>query len=279
MNEVSAFAPGNVSCVFKIVPHPDPERMHSLGLGFTVEDGVTVTVRRSDGETTVSLNGMNVEFKTVRSVMSTLTDEPLVVSIETGLPISSGFGISGASALATAHAVNAICDLRKSPDQIAMTAHVAEVRNLTGLGDVCGQNLGGCLVKLVEGSPLAAERLDIDEREIFYRYFSPIHTSEIIGDPERRERINLAADAALSEIAESHLNGTVEFEQCVEVARRFSEDSGLLQDPQVRAVIDGQLSAGHHASMIMLGNAVFSTHPFEGCRRTLLAKRPAGLVA
>ena len=45
MEQVSAYAPGNVSCVFKVVPHADPAKMHSLGMGFTVREGVTATVR------------------------------------------------------------------------------------------------------------------------------------------------------------------------------------------------------------------------------------------
>ena len=39
-----AFAPGNISCVFKVIPHPDATRMHSLGMGFTVTEGVEVIV-------------------------------------------------------------------------------------------------------------------------------------------------------------------------------------------------------------------------------------------
>ena len=47
-----------------------------------------------------------------------------------------------------------------------MVAHVAEVENRTGLGDVCSQYHGGCLVKLKEGAPLVADRLPITEQPI-----------------------------------------------------------------------------------------------------------------
>ena len=39
----SAFAPGNVSGIFRIVPDGDPRRMHSLGMGFTALHGVIAT--------------------------------------------------------------------------------------------------------------------------------------------------------------------------------------------------------------------------------------------
>lgn len=280
MNEVSAYAPGNVSCVFKIVPHADPVHMHSLGLGFTVSDGVTCTVRRSHKPaTSILFNGQPIDFPTVRTVIEDLTGDPLELEFKSSLPISSGFGLSGASTLSAAHASNKLCGLSLDREELALKAHVAEVKNLTGLGDVCGQNLGGCLVKLVEGNPLAAERLDVHEREIYFRYFSPIHTREIIGDPVRKERINRAADLALGEIASMHEEGRVTFEACVEISRMFSIESGLLQDSDVGAIIEAQRSLGFHASMIMLGNAVFSTRPFDGCSQTFLANRPAGVIS
>ncbi len=44
MEQAMAFAPGNISCVFKIIPHEHPTKMHSLGMGFTVKEGAVVTV-------------------------------------------------------------------------------------------------------------------------------------------------------------------------------------------------------------------------------------------
>ena len=56
--------------------------------------------------------------------------------------------------------------LGKSESELAMTAHVAEVENRTGLGDVCSQYHGGCLVKLKEGYPLDAEQLPVHTQHI-----------------------------------------------------------------------------------------------------------------
>ena len=86
---------------------------------------------------------------------------------------------------------------KKDTETLAMVAHVAEVENRTGLGDVCSQYHGGCLVKLKEGAPLVADRLPIAEQPIYYRYFGPIQTSEVLGNREQTTRINRAADAAL----------------------------------------------------------------------------------
>ena len=267
----SAFAPGNVSGIFKIVHDRDPRRMHSLGMGFTVLHGVTATV--SDAPAVeIAFNGEVFDFATVRHVVEALVDRPVKVALESALPLSGGFGLSGASALATAYALDAGCELGLDERSLGMAAHVAEVRNLTGLGDVCGQFHGGCLAKLVPGDPLAAVTLPVAGQTVFYRYFSPIRTREIIGDPDQVARINAAADVALVDLGALAERGVPDFSEYVAVAKRFSVASDLLRHPGVRRVIDEVEAAGGAASMIMLGNAVFSTVAFEGASETKLAK-------
>ncbi len=277
MDAARAFAPGNVSCVFKIVAHEDPARMHSLGMGFTVRDGVVVTVAR-DRRATISLNGREIAFPTVASVLRKLTPEPLRVALESPLPLSSGFGLSGAAALATAYAVNALLGLGRPEVELAMAAHVAEVENLTGLGDVCGQYHGGCRVRLKAGHPLAAEPLPVPEQPIYYRSFGPIHTKEILADPVERERINRAAEAALARLAELVRLPSVDFDACIRLAAAFARDSGLLRDERVQGAIRAIEADGGSASMIMLGHAVFSTRPFEGAQETRLGRYRVGMV-
>jgi pantoate kinase len=277
-----AFAPGNISCVFKIIPHADPARMHSLGMGFTVTEGVEVTVSEHH-ETEVLFNGERINFPTVRAVVNRLTENSNVVDIKVDiispLPLGCGFGLSGAAALATAYALNELLSLRKDPEALAMTAHIAEVENRTGLGDVCSQYHGGCLVKLKEGSPLVADRLPIAEQPIYYRYFGPIQTSEVLGNREQTIRINHAADVALNNLqtlTDAKPSNEL-FNACFAVSKQFSVESGLLSDARVIDTITSIEAEGGVASMIMLGNGVFSTHPFESSVETRLVHNPAGL--
>ena len=272
MSTAKAFAPGNVSGVFKIIPDDDPTKMHSLGMGFTVSDGVTVTVSVSDA-TSVQFNGTPIEFATVRSVVAKLGSVALRVEIETDLPLSGGFGLSGASSLATAYAGDELLGLGLSENALGMIAHVSEVENLTGLGDVAGQFNGGCLVKLVRGDPLAAVTLPVPEQEVYYRYFSPINTKDIIGHPEQRERINAAADTALRKLTDLKDRNESEFAEYISIAKEFSIQSRLLSDDDVKSAIRECEQAGGSASMIMLGNAVFSNVPFRSAKTTRLSKR------
>ena len=278
-----AFAPGNISCVFKVIPHAEATRMHSLGMGFTVKEGVKVTVSEHR-ETKVLFNGQSIDFPTVQAVVDRLTRKTgaigMKVDITSPLPLGCGFGLSGAASLATAYALNELLHLHKDTETLAMVAHVAEVENRTGLGDVCSQYHGGCLVKLREGAPLVADRLPITEQPIYYRYFGPIQTSEVLGNREQTIRINHAADAALSvlQTLTSAKSSTGLFNACFEVSKRFSVESGLLSDTRVIETIEQIEAEGGVASMIMLGNGVFSTHPFEEAVKTKLVHNPARLI-
>ncbi len=278
MEKAKAFAPGNLSCVFKIIPHPEATKMHSLGMGFTITEGVVVTVSQhnNNSQTVVRFNGSEIHFPTVVSVVQKLTPQPVEIDIDSPLPLGCGFGLSGAASLAAAYALNALLGLGKYEEELAMIAHVAEVENRTGLGDVCAQYHGGCLVKLKIGYPLAAERLPISEHPIYYRYFSSIQTKTILENAERRERINRAADEALQALEKLTKSDAVDFNACIQLSKQFSINSGLLEDGQVQEVIREIEAAGGVASMIMLGNAVFSAQSFEGATETKLSKGEKG---
>ena len=271
MDRVSAFAPGNISGVFKIIYHEDATKMHSLGTGFTVKEGVVATVSR-DSRTTVLFNEERIRFPTVVAVVQELTSQPMRIEIATPLPLGCGFGLSGASALAAAYAANALCRLGKSELELAMIAHVAEVENRTGLGDVCAQYHGGCLVKLREGHPLDAQQLPVREQPIFYKYFSTIQTKDVLENVEQRARINSAADEALRCLEIFTKSNTVDFSTYVRVSKTFAINSGLLTDANVQRAIEEIEADTGVASMIMLGNAVFGTHSFEGAEETTLTK-------
>ncbi len=271
-----AFAPGNISGVFKIIAHDDPSQMHSLGLGYTVREGVTATVSEQAGQgIRVLFNDEVIDFPTVESLAQRLVpDREIHIDLRTTLPLSSGFGLSGASALAAGFAINGLLDLGHSRHELAMLAHVVEVEQLTGLGDVCAQYHGGCLVKLTPGDPLGAQKLPVDDGvALHYRYFSQIRTRDILADPIRRQAINDAADTALEQLGELAGRARVDIGATIDISRRFAQDSGLLAHEGVKQSIEEVEAAGGTASMIMLGNAVYSTLPFEGSSETALSLR------
>ena len=228
--KVKAFAPGNVSCIFRIVDSKDNK--HSLGVGFTVDKGVNVSVSKSN-KVEIYVNGKKIRFLTVLMVVKELTDSGVKVEIKDELPSGVGFGVSGASALATAYAVNKLLKLGKSKKELAMVVHKAEVVNGTGLGDVGGQFKGGFNMKLKKGKPFSGVSLDI-KGNVYYAYFSKIKTKNVINSKLKKKRINKAGDRALKRVK---LLRKRTLKDIIRISKDFSLESGLLKNKRVKSIV------------------------------------------
>jgi pantoate kinase len=266
MESAAAFAPANLSLVFETYDAAPPHGRGSRGVGITLTEGVRVEVTRAAGrDTEIMVAGEAWEFPTVRSVVHELAPEPVRIEIAAAFPFGCGFGMSGASALAVAFAVDRLFGIGYSPSVLAMTAHRAEVQHATGLGDVGGQFNGGIMVKRKRYEPLLVEQLPVETEELHVRIFGPILTSSVINSREKLEHINRAGHAAMAEIGEA--GDDLDMEGLLHISRRFAEESGLLQSERLREAIDGAGRLGHAASMVMLGEAMVATGPFPGSRK------------
>jgi pantoate kinase len=186
------------------------------------------------------------------------------VAIDTRLPLGCGFGVSGASCLATAFALNELFGLGKSRPELGMVAHCAEVEHLTGLGDVCGQYHGGCILRLARHQPLVAHRVALEPKEVFIRSFGPLATDTVLKDEPTRRAINAAGDRALSKLIDFSDGRPMKLHELIAVSREFAEESSLIRSAQVRRALQEVDRSGGFGSMIMLGNGVFANIPFEG---------------
>jgi pantoate kinase len=208
-------------------------------------------------------------------------EQKVKISINSDLPLGSGFGISGASALATAYAVNRLMGLKYADMELARIAHVAEVENRTGLGDVINQYFGGFLLKLLPSFKFKAEKIPFNEINVYCKYFGEISTKEILSDEEKKLLINAAASEALEKVKELLVkddHDAIRFEDFITISKSFAEKSGLLMNEEVKSKIKEIEEAGGHASMIMLGNAVFSDTPFAESLKLKISNIPAHLL-
>src|SRR5688572_17032627 len=136
MESAAAFAPANISLVFETYDAEPPHGRGSLGVGITLTEGALVRARRRTGPGhEILIAGEPWDFPTVRTVLDALSPVPLLVEIEAAFPFGCGFGMSGASALATAFAVNQLLSLNRGRNELGMIAHLSEVQHATGLGD------------------------------------------------------------------------------------------------------------------------------------------------
>ncbi|OGG11378.1 hypothetical protein A2Z00_00360 [Candidatus Gottesmanbacteria bacterium RBG_13_45_10] len=269
-----AFAPGNISCLFAVCPHKDPAKMGSLGLGFTINKGATVSVRTAT-KTAVFFNGKPINFPTILYVIKALSDQPLSVAIRTPLPLGSGFGLSGASALATAYAINELLGLRISRINLARVAHTAEVVSKTGLGDVVNQYFGGCFVKFTSSAKFTVQRLPV-KGTLYCKSYDRLPTPKVLGDAKRVELINIAGRWVLTAIKKDlHAKKHLALADILGYAKEFATTSGLLTSAKLLDTIYSIKKRGGHASMIMLGNAIMSDIPFPESMKLSISTTPA----
>jgi len=282
-----AFAPANGSLIFETYEATATHGRGSLGVGFTLEAGVVARVSRLHPRGTggagdvaarseVMVQGQPWDFPTVRQVIRHLAPEPVRVELHADLPFGCGFGMSGASALATADALGAEFSLDDSPLALALVAHEAEVDQATGRGDVGGQFNGGFMMKTKIGAPLEVEWLPLGETPVWCRIFGPISTRDVLRDAATMRRVNAAGHAALDRLRSAP---ALDLDTLLRWSREFAEESGLLTSPRVRQSIADALAAGGQASMVMLGEAVVSSVPIPGARAYRVVRQPARLLA
>ena len=247
MDRATAFVPGHITGFFSVQSAAKPAQSGSRGAGVTLTDGVEVTVTPGSG---CRLNGEAASITAVDSVRSRLGVEA-AVDATTPLPLGAGFGVSGALALGTAFAANAVFDCGKSENELITMAHCAEVEAGTGLGDVVAQARGGLPIRIDPGSPSHGRLDGVAARpRIEYVTFGELSTADVLADDT--EALSRAGESALS-----HLLEWPTLDRFMSAAREFADDADLLTD-DVADAIDAVDEAGGDAAMAMLGDTVFA---------------------
>ncbi len=273
-----AFAPGNISLLFKVLPNDDPAAKTALGSGFTVNEGVTVEIT-SAPSTSIFYNGQPIDLAPVLHVIRQMTSQSVHVAIISGLPLGSGFGISGAASLAAAHALNALLDAKKTPLMLVKIAHLAEVVSDTGLGDVGNEWKGGCCVKFASYALFEMQRLPFAGTTVYVRSWGKIPTPTILSNTKLLERIDRAGDTALRLLQTRVNDSSFSFAELLTISNVFTKESGLIDfAPHARECIRSIHDKGGHAAMIILGDAVVSDTQFEGATKLIISERGVAMV-
>lgn len=261
MLKASAFVPGHVTGFFSI--HDQSRKMRhrgSRGVGICLSKGVhtvvgvTGSIRQSID---VFINDQMTDAPlTKNAVQRLLGNEPLkvIIYITSELPVSQGFGMSGAGALSSCLAVAEALEKEFVENEIICAAHEAEIKFNTGLGDVISQSTGGIVLRKMEGCPPfgVVEQIEITEKEIVLCVIGEeLSTKDIITDPGYKRKINEYGDSMLRDLQR---NPTLE--EAMRLSYKFSKETGLLTKP-----LEDAIAAANEfglASMSMLGNSIFA---------------------
>lgn len=248
-----AFAPAHISGIFIIDIKKDPVLSGSMGCGICLGDGAVTKVSAAE-ETTVKINGAVTDAPTTLTAIRLLTSQPVLVETTLNVPIGAGFGASGAGALSAALAVNEALSLDLTFREIAQAAHVAEVTNRTGLGDVTGQAFGGIVIRRKAGAPFTVkvDKIPCVDTTISWVSFGGISTKSILSDDLKKKAINKAGKFRLKELLKKPT-----LENFFLQSNAFAKEIELMSS-KAKDAIEAVEAAGGLASQAMLGDTVFA---------------------
>ncbi|TXT57609.1 MAG: hypothetical protein BAJATHORv1_10311 [Candidatus Thorarchaeota archaeon] len=259
-----AFVPGHITGLFRIYDEEaNPLQRGSTGAGFSVQMGTTTTVEVVESTISkilVDYNDVRIEGPVTRTVTQRLLDETsesytIHVKHHSDLPIGVGFGASGAGALGTAYALGHIFSDEFDNQTLAQFAHVAEVENQSGLGDVIAQTVGGFEIRTRPGAPGigAIHNIPCDsDLKVVLAGGTGLDTRKVLTNPEHRSRINRVGDNLVSMIIDSP-----EIDTFITCAQRFAFSVGLANE-RIKQTLNELKEVGfERTGMVMLGNSIF----------------------
>jgi pantoate kinase len=243
-----------------------------------LDQGVTASARfaNANAPAGIFVAGKQWAFPTVAFVLEALNATQVRIDLEAAFPFGCGFGMSGASALATAYAVNELLRRGRTESELGKIAHDAEVAAATGLGDVGGQFNGGIMIKTIKFQPLTVSQLPVKTDQLHVQILGPIHTAEVIDSTEKLRHINAAGHTALQKL--NAAGNTLTLSELFEVSLEFAKASHLVTNQTMIDTIAAIRAAGGYATMIMLGEAIVSTIPFPQSQAVRVVYRGAHLL-
>ncbi len=272
---VKARCPGHITGFFEICKNSnggDARYIGSRGAGVCIAQGVEtdLIVKESiEKKIDIEINGKNSSAPVTRSVIEQFLkilkkSYSFLIKHIIEIPMSAGFGASGAGALSTAIALNTELGLNLTRNTVATIAHIAEVENQTGLGDVIAQTHGGIEIRLEPGAP-GIGRIDNiivnPMLNVVCVNMGKLETKEIISDPTHQKRINQAGKKLVTELMQK-----ATIENFMRLSKKFMEDSGLLSDNLKDLLIYIEDLYKFPTSMVMLGESLFTFAKKEKCK-------------
>ncbi len=270
--KAKAFSPAGISSFFsahlwnsKGELLKDPELIGSRGGGIVIKKGVITeleVIPSKKNSVKVFINDiLTPNAYTTRTAIELVLKElehtyNVIIKHQIEVPMSAGYGTSGAGALSSVMALNDALELELSKYEVGTIAHIAEVKCQTGLGSVSGILNGGIVLILIPGVEglFNIERIPMDPNfsgKVVTALVSPIKTRGVIRSYEKLRKINEYGEISLKLIRE---NPTIEnfFKSCKDFAINSGLMSVLIKKMTDVTVENGALGATQN----MIGDAM-----------------------
>ncbi len=266
IKKLRVFVPAHITGFFEIIQNENPIFKGSKGAGIALDEGVETEtiVEDGSGNLKITLNGKEdllntISLRCVDIIKNrfnlNLDEYDITINHNTVLPISAGFGTSAGFALGISFTLPQLLNKDITFNEAGEIAHLTEIAESSGLGDVISEMHGGCVVRLKEGSPVYAKVDKILITKPIYvitKTLGSLNTGDIIENPLYQKRINQSGNKLLNQL----LNNP-NHENFIRLSRKFSTDAELISDEllEILEIMDEETIG---SSMAMLGNTAFS---------------------
>ncbi|MHA1270927.1 MAG: pantoate kinase [Candidatus Helarchaeota archaeon] len=265
MDQIKIFVPAHLTGFFEICNGTSILATGSRGAGLSISKGVITEIYIEKSEDTDIKIFINNKLMKNAKVSQFVVDYYLnkvknnLYKIQINhiidFPIGNGFGASGGAALGISYGLNVLLKLNQTRNECAQIAHIAEVSNKTGLGDIIAQTFGGVEIRLEPGAP-GIGKLDniicLPDWKIICYTNGKIDTSSIISDEIYIQSINKAGNKLTKELLKSP-----SLSNLMNLSYKFARESGLLPE-KIYELLHNLHSEGYiNSSMIMLGESLF----------------------
>ena len=240
-----AFSPGSITLFF--VPrntHRSYERNGSMGVSITTNLGAVTEIR--EGERLKVYINERLRRGTIQHLVARLWNFRGEIRTRLSLPVSQGFGMSGAAALSTSLAIGEAYGATYI-DSLKI-AHRAELEMRTGLGDIASQYFGGITIRLREGIPPygIVDRIAVAEKDFRAVVLSgKMETSKVLTSQRRKIIEKYGLDAMREFLKDKTL------ENAFKIGRKFSRNIGIFS----REVYD-YMDICEHSTPCNIGNSL-----------------------
>jgi len=288
--KATAFCPAHITGFFKAYlendSQKDPEKLGSMGAGFSIKEGVTThvnilprinqdsnfqitTIGYQSDKTDVSEYVLN-EFLKLGNFENIFFD----IRHEITVPVGYGLGSSSAVALSLSYALDYALKTRLDHTIIGQIAHNAEINCKTGLGDVLASYYGGFEIRIKAGAPGIGqvEKIKTKDISVIMICFSPISTNKFI--KERLSQINGLGGKMVNKLLESK-----NYEHFQDMSLEFAKYVQVMT-LRMENLIKELASNGIKCGVALFGETVFTMIPKEKENYVLqiLEKYPEGII-
>jgi len=246
--------------------HTDPLYRGSRGAGFSISRGTSTRIEYSDdkknhfffNDEEVTADVANVSNHVLTQFLNiyepqTKIDFGISIFHDFEVPLSCGFGASASGALGCSFALNDLLETKLDEKSLYWIAHIAEIDEGGGLGDILSLYQGGWEYRIKEGAPFVGQAENIVQNgyKIATLTFSDISTKSIIRNIEWKEKINSVGnhfvDCIINEPSISNF---------VKMSKEFSLGT-LLVTPEIIEFFEKFQNTDLLIGQIMLGNGIF----------------------